>query len=108
MPLQSDVLRVYETGHLTVIGFGGAEVLDQINVADCHDEIMDLVKLHNCKVLAFDLTDVKYIPSGMLGLLASLTREGVEVHLYNISSEVRAVFDVTRLGELFMIHELVF
>ena len=107
MPLQDDVLRVYETGHLTVVGFGRAEVLDKIDIAECRDQIRDLVNLHQCKVLAFDLTDVRYIPSGMLGLLASLTREGIEVHLYNISPDVREVLDVTHLGQMFTIHDLV-
>lgn len=107
MPLREDVMRVYETGHLTVVGFGGADALDHIDISECRDQILDLVKLHDCKVLAFDLTDVKYISSGMLGLFASLTRDGIEVHLYNISEDVREVLDITGLGKLFTIHELV-
>jgi anti-sigma B factor antagonist len=106
MPFGNDVLRVYETGHLTVVGFGGAAALDQVDIHECRDQILDLVNLHDCKVLAFDLTDVTYIPSGMLGLLASLTRQGIEVHLYNISQDVRDVLEVSRLGQLFTIHEL--
>lgn len=107
MPIGHNALRVYETGHLTVVGFGEAALLDQIDVAECRQEIRDLVKLHNCKVLAFDFTDVNYIPSNMLGLLASLTRTGIEVHLYNVSVEVREVLGVTQLARLFTIHELV-
>jgi anti-anti-sigma factor len=68
---------------------------------------MELLELHDCKVLAFDLTGVKYVPSGMLGLLASLRRQGIEVHLYNPSSDVREVLEVTRLDQLFQVHELV-
>jgi len=105
MPVRHDVLRVYETGSLTVIGFGDALVLDQSDVAECREEIRELVKLHDCQVLAFDLTDVEYIPSVMLGLMASLTRTGLEVHLYNISPEVRNVLKVTQLASLFTIHE---
>lgn len=107
MSIHHDVLRVYETGPLTVVGFGGAEILDQIDLGDCRNEIMELLKLHDCKVLAFDLAGVRYIPSGMLGLLASLRRIGVEVHLYNPSVDVREVLEITRLNELFQIHELV-
>src|SRR5579872_6454139 len=107
MPLRDDVMRVYETGHLTVVGFGGAESLEQIDVAEFRDQIVELVKLHECKVLVFDLTDVRYIPSGVLGQLAALTKSDIEVHLYNISPGVRDVLDITRLGQLFTIHELV-
>src|SRR5258708_6241962 len=105
MPIRHEVLRVYETGPLTVLGFGEAAVLDQNDVAECREEIRELMRLHDCKALAFDLMKVQYIPSVMLGLLASLTRMGIDVHLYNISAEVRDVLDVTQLGSLFRIHE---
>lgn len=107
MPTDHHVLRVYETGPLTVVGFGGAEVLDQIDLVECRDEILELLKLHECKTLAFDLTGVRYVPSGMLGLFASLKRMGIEVHLYNPSADVREVLEITRLNRLFDIHELV-
>jgi anti-sigma B factor antagonist len=105
MPIRHEVLRVYETGSLTVIGFGDTAVLDQSDVVECREEIGELVKLHDCQVLAFDLTDVDYIPSVMLGMMASLTRTGLEVHLYNVSHDVRSVLEVTHLASLFTINE---
>ncbi len=96
---------MYETGPLIVLGFGEAAVLDQNDVAECREEIRELMTLHDCKALAFDLMKVRYIPSVMLGLLASLTRMGIKVHLYNLAAEVRDVLDVTHLGPLFSIHE---
>ena len=107
MPTRSDVLRVYETGPLTVVGFGGADDPDQIDLGECREEIMQLLKLHECKTLAFDLTGVRLVPSGLLGLLASLKKLGIEVHLYNPSNDVREVLEITRLDKLFKIHELV-
>lgn len=107
MPIHHEVLRVYETGPLTVVGFGGGEILDRVDLAECRSEIMELLKLHECKVLAFDLTGVRYIPSGMLGLLASLQRNDVEVRLYNPSADVREVLEITGLDKIFQIHELV-
>lgn len=107
MPTSHEILRVYETGPLTVVGFGAGEVLDTIDLGECRDEILELLKTHDCKVLAFDLTGVRYVPSGMLGLLASLKRRGIEVHLYNPSPDVREVLEITRLDRLFQIHELV-
>lgn len=107
MPIHHEVLRVYETGPLTVVGFGGGEILDRVDLAECRNEIVELIKLHDCRILAFDLTGVRYIPSGMLGLLASLKRNEVEVHLYNPSEDVRDVLEITRLNSMFEIHELV-
>lgn len=106
MPISQDIIRVYEAGPLTVIGFGG-EIPDQIDLAECRSEIVDLLKLHDCKDLAIDLTGVRYVPSGMLGLLASLKRLGIQVCLYNPSSDVREVLEITRLDQLFEIRELV-
>ena len=107
MPIHHDLLRVYEAGPLTVVGFGGDVSLDQINLVECRDEIVELLKLHNCQDLAFDLTGVRYVPSGMLGLLASLRKLNIQVHLYNPSGDVREVLEVTHLDRLFKIQELV-
>ncbi len=106
MPIHHEVLRVYETGALTVVGFGSDDLPDHIDLAECREEIVELLQLHDCKDLAFDLTGVRYIPSGMLGLLASLKRLGIQVHLYNPSGDVREVLEVTHLDQLFKIHDL--
>ena len=99
-------LEVYEAGQLTVIGFGGREVLDDLNMAECRDEIAELIRYHDCSTLAFDLTGVRLIPSGLLGVLASVHRKGVEIHLYNPSSDIREVLVITKLDKLFHMHEL--
>jgi anti-sigma B factor antagonist len=105
MPIHHEVLRVYETGPRTVVGFGGAVLPDQIDVAECRDEIMALLEMHNCKELAFDLTGIQYVPSSMLGLLASLKRLDIQVHLHNPSKEVREVLQITHLDRLFKLHD---
>ena len=104
MSTRPEVLRVYETDPVVVIGFGDA-VCDPGSIAEFRQEIDELLTLHDGKALAIDLMDVQYIPSIVLGMLASLTRLGREVHLYNISAEIRDVLDITRLGTLFKIHE---
>ncbi len=104
MPIRHEILRVYETDPAVVIGFGSA-VLDASQIAECREEIAELVRLHDGKALAIDLSDVQYIPSVVLGMLASLTRLGTEVHLYNVSPEIRELLKVTRIGLLFRIHE---
>ena len=105
MPIRHEVLRVYETDPVVVIGFGDVAELDPSQIAECREEIKSLMTLHDGKELAIDLMDVQYIPSVMLGMLASLTRMGNEVHLYNISAEVRHVLEITHLDRLFSVHE---
>jgi anti-sigma B factor antagonist len=104
--LQPPVLQVYQTGPLTVVGFGGRKIVHEINLAPVHDQILQLVAEHGCKDFAFDLTGVAFIPSGMLGIMASLRKKGVEVHVYNPSDDVREVLKTTNLDQLFHLHDI--
>jgi anti-sigma B factor antagonist len=99
-------LEVYQPGELTVIGFGGREILDDLNLAECRDDLLELIREHDCRVLAFDLTGVRLVPSGLLGLLASIRRLDVEVHLYNVSDDIREVLEITKLDQLLELHEV--
>lgn len=39
MTIGQGMLEVYEAGRLTVLGFGGRDVLEHINLSECRDEI---------------------------------------------------------------------
>ncbi len=106
MPPIREILQVYEAGPVTVVGFGGRDILDDINVADCRDELVQLVKDHECHTIAFDLTGVRLLPSGLLGLLASLRNMDLEVRIYNPSPDVREVLSITRFDQLMQIMEV--
>jgi anti-anti-sigma factor len=106
MATRSQILSVYKTGPLTVVGFGGQDVLDQIDISACRREILSLLEQHHCQVLAFDLTGVKLIPSGLLGLLASLRKQNIEVQLYNPSPDVREVLEITKLDQVMQVQEI--
>jgi len=101
---RNDIFEVYQTGELTVVGFGERDILDQLDLTVCRAEIIGLVEKHHCKTLAFDLSGVKLIPSGMLGLLASLRKMNIAVHIYNPSQDVAEVLQITRLNEVLPIH----
>jgi len=99
-------LEVYQAGEVTVIGFGGRTVLDQLNLAECYDEILDLIREYNCQSMAFDLTGVRSIPSGLLGLLMSAHRQTGDVHVYNPSKDIREALEVTNLDRVLNLHEI--
>lgn len=99
-------LEVYQAGELTVIGFGGREILDHLNLAECHDEIAELIREHDCKSLAFDLTGVRLISSDLLGIMASTQCQGIEVHLFNPSDDIREMLEVTKLDRFLHVHEV--
>src|ERR1700722_13737295 len=106
MPSKRGFLNVYQTGKLTVVSFVSAELLDQVVVTECREDIAELIKEYHCEVLAFDLTGVKLVPSGMLGMLASLGRLGVEVLVFNPSDEIREVLEITRLDSLLQVQKV--
>ncbi len=99
-------LEVYQSGELTVLGFAGRQIQDHFNMAEYYDQIMDLIQENHCQTLAIDLTGVRWIPSGLLGVLMSVHRMSVEVHLYNPSIDIREVLDITKLNRCFRIHEI--
>ncbi|MBN73670.1 MAG: hypothetical protein CME32_30825 [Gimesia sp.] len=103
---QGVILQVYHAGPLCVAGFGGKDILDTFSVKDIRDELLELVKENQCETLALDLTGVKLIPSGMLGLLASMRDLNIDIHLYNPSEDIREVLEITRLNQFMHLHDV--
>ncbi|RPI74116.1 MAG: anti-sigma factor antagonist [Planctomycetaceae bacterium] len=101
MPISQHILRVYETGPTTVVGFGDGELPDDIDIAELRDDIIEMLRQHSATRIAFDLTGTEFVPSVILGLLASLRKAGFDVLLCNPSVNVRTVLEVTRLDRLF-------
>lgn len=101
-----NVLKVYQTGELTVVGFGGQDVPDEVCIAVYRDQLFKMVDDYNIKVLAFDLTGVTLVPSGMLGILTSLRTKVERIELYNPSVDVREVLRMTRLEQLFVVKDV--
>ena len=100
MSSADELLKVYAVGQRTVLGFGGQEIVSQLNVSVYRDHLISLIQEHEVQTVAFDLTGIVVIPSGLLGLLASLREHNVTVELYNPSDDVSEVLSVTRLNEL--------
>jgi anti-sigma B factor antagonist len=100
------ILQVYAAGATTVVGFGDRAVMDEVNLAVCREQLASLLKSNSSHTLGFDLTGVRIVPSGFLGLMASVRHMGVAVHLYNPSPDVREVLSTTNLDRLMELHEV--
>ncbi|ADG67383.1 hypothetical protein Plim_1550 [Planctopirus limnophila DSM 3776] len=90
---------VYQSGPLTVIGFGRNRP-DRLDLGICRDELTLLLRSTKCQSLAVDLTNVRFVPSGMLGLLATIPKLGVELMVFNPNPEIREVLEITRLDSI--------
>lgn len=109
-PLTEDgLLKVYSVGPVTVLGFGGEDVPSEFNVSHYRLAISELLKANNSSIVAFDVTGVRLVPSGMLGLLVSLTRIPdlpLTVQVFNPSDDLREVLSITKLNRFIEIHEV--
>ena len=106
---EDGVLRVYSVGETTVLGFGGEDVPSEFNAAHYRAAISDLLIANNCNVVAFDLTGVKLVPSGMLGLLVSLKQlNGLQprVQVFNPCEDVVEVLQITKLNTMIEVHQV--
>lgn len=100
------ILQIYQAGPTTVVGFGEHPKLDDVNLVICREQLVALLESHRSHTLGFDLTGARMIPSGFLGLMASVRKLGVDVHLYNPSPDVREVLATTNLDRLMQIHDI--
>jgi len=105
MSSADEQLKVFAVGKRTVLGFGGQEIVSQLNVSVYRDHLVSLIEEHSIEIVAFDLTGIVMVPSGLLGLLASLREHDVSVEVYNPSDDVREVLSVTRLDSLLQVKQ---
>ena len=101
-----NVIKVYQTGELTVVGFGGQDVPDEVCIAGYRDQLNKLLDDCQCKVLAFDLSGVRLVPSGMLGVLTSLRKRVQKLEIYNANENIREVLRLTNLVKLFDLRDV--
>jgi hypothetical protein len=103
---EDGILHVYEVGEVIVLGFAGKDVPSNFNVAHYREAIAELAKINNAGKIVFDLTGVRIVPSGILGLWASLNKQGIEIEAYNPSQDIREVLEITKLDQLITIKEV--
>ncbi len=105
---EDGVLKVYSAGPVTVLGFGGHDVPSEFNVAHYRAAINEILLAHQSRIVAFDLTGVQLLPSGMLGLLVSISRMGPtppRVQVCNAAPDIRDVLALTRINTLIEVCE---
>ena len=105
MAVRLDTIDVYRSGPLTVVGFGDRNPLD-ISAIGCQNELNKTIREANCHTLAVDLTGVRLVASGMLGVFASIQRRGVRVLLFNPSPDLVEVLEITKLERLLPVHRV--
>lgn len=98
-------LELVQNGETTIVNFLDCENLDQINIAACREQITEIVQRNQTKTLSFEMRGVRLIPSGMLGLLASLRDIVSKIRILNPSDDVREVLEITKLNQIFDVRD---
>lgn len=97
--------HIFKCGQLTVIGFEGQHLTQDRSLEECRESLVDIVREHNCQLLAVDLMEIGLVTSWVLAVLVAVHNLGIEVHLYHPNQDVRDLLEITHLDELLNIRK---
>ncbi|MBT6157430.1 MAG: hypothetical protein HOL01_16065 [Planctomycetaceae bacterium] len=100
-----EFFHVYKTGPLTIVGFQGKHLSEPRSVDECLDRLLALVGSDVCQLLVVDLAEVGVVSSWVLGILASVQQQGIEVHIYHAADDMQGVLKTTHLDALLDVRE---
>ncbi len=102
----ADIFEVRKTGSKIIIGFTNPDAeFPMQSGPEAYQQLVELVQQHECKVLVFDIRDIRMLPSSMLGLIASMSKHVEDLYLYNPTDDVREVVEVTKLDQLMELYD---
>jgi anti-sigma B factor antagonist len=94
---------------VTVIGFVDRKILEAANIQELGEELTSLVETEGHHQLLLDFTNVEFLSSAALNKLIILDRKvkgvGGRLKLCCLKPEIHEVFVITRLNQLFSIHD---
>ncbi len=101
-------LQTREEGKVTVVGFVDKKILDAANIQELGDELFSLVEEQGKTRLLLNFADVEFLSSAALNKLIILDKKvkaaSGTLKLCNLRPEIHEVFLITRLNQLFSIH----
>jgi anti-sigma B factor antagonist len=103
VPTLPSRLQVIATEPVLVIGFGGSDLPPEHTLGRYLGEIGELLDRTGCHDLAFEMEGVVMVPSGFLGVIASITKRGVAVSVRHPSADVRDVLELTHFDQIIKI-----
>ena len=108
MPEEAYV-RTEERDGVTVVSFPDDSALDAARVEQIQRELYAIVEACGHGIIVLDFSEVQFFSSRSIGVLIQLRKKadaaGARLALSSVRSELRRVFHVTRLVELFQIFD---
>lgn len=102
----ANIFEVLRTGPKIIIGFTETDTdFPMQSGPEAYQKLVELLEKHECKVLIFDIRNVRILPSSMLGLIASMAKHVDDLYLYNPTDEVREIVEVSQLDQLMELYD---
>ncbi|MEM1062535.1 MAG: STAS domain-containing protein [Planctomycetota bacterium] len=98
-------IEVEEFGDVSVARFADKKILDETRIQHIGNQLFGLVDEDGRKKIVLDFANVEYLSSAALGKLITLDKKvkaaGGQLRMCNIRQEIKEVFVITRLDQLF-------
>ena len=105
----SALVRFEPTSHITVGTIEGTNVLDGMNVTDFGNYVLEFAKGKSGLQLLLNFENITYMSSAalteLLRINEALSATKGSVRLCNLSCDIRKVFKITNLDQMFAIHD---
>jgi anti-sigma B factor antagonist len=100
-------IQTTEVSDVTVISFLDQKILDAASIQELGEELFNLVETEGHRNLLLDFSNVEFLSSAALNKLIILDKKvkakAGRLKLCNLLPEIREVFVITRLNQLFQI-----
>lgn len=98
-------IEVEEVGDVTIARFADKKILDETRIQHIGNQLFGLVDEDKRQKIVLDFDNVEYLSSAALGKLITLDKKvkaaGGQLRMCNIRPEIKEVFVITRLDQLF-------
>ncbi len=98
-------IETSEVRGITVVNFAERKILEAAHIQDLGEELLHLAERDGNKDLLLDFDKVEFLSSAALNKLIILDKKikgkGGQLKLCNMMPEIREVFVITRLNQLF-------
>lgn len=109
MSNQESRLVIEQEGEVTRVGFLDRNILEEASIQQIGDEINALILASSNPKILLNFENVEHLSSAALGTLItinnSVKKQGGQLRLSNIDSQIYEVFVITKLNKLFVIYE---
>ena len=96
---QPPLFRILEEGLESVIEFDSTLTGNSVPSVQLKAELKEFFEASGCRKLIVECSSRKYLPGGILGILASFHGKGPEICLVNASPDIVSTMKASRLDE---------